>query len=143
METGKISDNFSSITENVKDYINLRIDLAKLILTEKIAQLAAFFLIAVIFFIRGIVLLSVVLINLDGIVNRLGFGVPSRLDLLCCQPRVAENCPTIPNIVRVPVRVLDDVLGVFGNKAHVSKPIICCVPDDLHHALKNEAVANK
>ncbi len=57
METGKISDNFSSITENVKDYINLRIDLAKLILTEKIAQLAAFFLIAVIFFILAMFLL--------------------------------------------------------------------------------------
>lgn len=51
MESEKISDNFSNLTENVKDYINLRIDLVKLIITEKIARLASFFLIAVIFFI--------------------------------------------------------------------------------------------
>ena len=57
METGKISDNFSSLTENVKDYVNLRIDLVKLILTEKIAKLASFFLIAVIFFILAMFLL--------------------------------------------------------------------------------------
>jgi uncharacterized membrane protein YqjE len=57
MEPGKISDNFSMLTENVKDYINLRIDLAKLILTEKIARLASFFLIAVIFFIFAMFLL--------------------------------------------------------------------------------------
>jgi uncharacterized membrane protein YqjE len=57
METGKISDNFSNLTENVKDYVNLRIDLIKIILTEKIAKLATFFLIAVIFFILGMFLL--------------------------------------------------------------------------------------
>jgi uncharacterized membrane protein YqjE len=45
------------LTENVKDYVNLRIDLAKLILTEKIARLASFFLIAVIFFILAMFLL--------------------------------------------------------------------------------------
>ena len=57
MEPGKISDNFSMLTENLKDYVNLRIDLAKLILTEKIAKLASFFLIAVIFFILAMFLL--------------------------------------------------------------------------------------
>ena len=57
METGKISDNFALLTENVKDYVNLRIDLVKLILTEKIAKLATFFLIAVIFFILAMFLL--------------------------------------------------------------------------------------
>jgi len=57
MEPGKISDNFSSLTENVKDYVNLRIDLAKLVITEKIARLSAFFLIAVIFFILAMFLL--------------------------------------------------------------------------------------
>ena len=57
MESGKISDNFASLTENVKDYVNLRIDLVKLILTEKIAKLASFFLIAVIFFILAMFLL--------------------------------------------------------------------------------------
>jgi uncharacterized membrane protein YqjE len=57
MEPGKISDNVSLLTENIKDYVNLRIDLAKLILTEKIAKLASFFLIAVIFFILAMFLL--------------------------------------------------------------------------------------
>ncbi|MCX6241527.1 MAG: phage holin family protein [Bacteroidetes bacterium] len=51
MESNRISDNVSSLTENVKDYINLRIDYIKLILTEKIAKLASYFLISVIFFI--------------------------------------------------------------------------------------------
>ncbi len=57
MEPGRISDNISLLTENVKDYVNLRIDLLKLILTEKIAKLASFFLIAVIFFILAMFLL--------------------------------------------------------------------------------------
>ena len=41
MEPNRISDNISSITENVKDYVNLRIDYVKLLLTEKIARLAS------------------------------------------------------------------------------------------------------
>jgi uncharacterized membrane protein YqjE len=57
MDSGKISDNFSQLTENVKDYVNLRIDLAKLIITEKLAKLVSFFLISVIFFILGMFLL--------------------------------------------------------------------------------------
>ena len=57
MEPGKISDNVSSLTENVRDYINLRIDLIKLILTEQLARLASFFLIAVIFFILAMFML--------------------------------------------------------------------------------------
>ena len=57
MGTGNISDNFSQLTENVKDYVNLRIDLAKLVLTEKIAKLATFFLIAIIIFILSMFLL--------------------------------------------------------------------------------------
>ena len=57
MAPGRISDNVSLLTENVKDYVNLRIDLAKLILTEKISRLASFFLIAVIFFILAMFLL--------------------------------------------------------------------------------------
>jgi hypothetical protein len=57
MEPGRISDNFSLLTENVKDYVNLRIDLAKLVLTEKLARLVSFFLISVIFFILGMFLL--------------------------------------------------------------------------------------
>ena len=57
MESGKISENFSLLTENVKDYVNLRSDLAKLIITEKLARLVSFFLIAVIFFILAMFLL--------------------------------------------------------------------------------------
>jgi hypothetical protein len=57
MDQGNISDNFSSMTENVKDYVNLRIDYVKLVLTEKFARLASFFLIAVIFFILAMFLL--------------------------------------------------------------------------------------
>ncbi|MCX6283769.1 MAG: phage holin family protein [Bacteroidetes bacterium] len=56
MEPNRISDNFSSLTENMKDYINLRIDYVKLLLTEKIARLASFFLLSVIFFILGMFL---------------------------------------------------------------------------------------
>jgi hypothetical protein len=45
------------LTENVRDYINLRLDLARLTLTEKMSQLLSFFLIMVIFFILGMFLL--------------------------------------------------------------------------------------
>ena len=57
MESTRISDNVALLTENVKDYVNLRIDLAKLIVTEKIAKLVSFFLISVIFFILAMFLL--------------------------------------------------------------------------------------
>lgn len=57
MEKRRISENVSLLTENVKDYVNLRISLLKLILTEKIAELTSFFLIAVIFFILAMFLL--------------------------------------------------------------------------------------
>lgn len=51
------SDNFSSLSQNIREYINLRIDYIKLVLTEKIAKLASFFLLAVIFFILAMFLL--------------------------------------------------------------------------------------
>ncbi len=57
MEPNRISDNVSSMTENVKDYINLRIDYIKILLTEKIARLASYFLMSVIFFILGMFLI--------------------------------------------------------------------------------------
>jgi hypothetical protein len=56
MDSSRISDNFSTMTENVRDYINLRIDYIKLVLTEKIAKLASFFLITVVFFILAMFL---------------------------------------------------------------------------------------
>lgn len=57
METGKISENVSALSDHVKDYVNLRIDLAKIIITEKMARLGSFFLLAVIFFILAMFLL--------------------------------------------------------------------------------------
>ena len=57
MAQKKISENFSSMTENIKDYVNLRIDLVKLVFTEKIAKFTSFFLIAIIFFILAMFLL--------------------------------------------------------------------------------------
>jgi hypothetical protein len=57
MESGKLSDNFSSLTENIKDYIDLQIDYLKLALTEKISKLASYLLIAVIVFILVMFLL--------------------------------------------------------------------------------------
>ena len=53
----KISENINNLTENVRDYVNLRLDLARLTLTEKMAQLISLFLISVIFFIMGMFLL--------------------------------------------------------------------------------------
>ena len=57
MESNRISDNFSSMTENVKDYVNLRIDYIKLLLTEKIERTASYFMMSVIFFILGMFLI--------------------------------------------------------------------------------------
>jgi len=57
MESNRISDNISTITENVRDYVNLRIDYVKLLLTEKIAKLASFFLVSIIFFILAMFLI--------------------------------------------------------------------------------------
>jgi hypothetical protein len=51
MESKTLSENFSELSGNVQDYINLRIDLLKLTITEKMASIGAFFMVAVIFFI--------------------------------------------------------------------------------------------
>jgi len=51
MECKKISDNFSEISENIKEYILLKIDILKLTLTEKFARLASFVVIMLIFFV--------------------------------------------------------------------------------------------
>ena len=51
MESQTLSENFSELSENVKDYINLRLDLLKLTVTEKMASIGSFFLVTVIFFI--------------------------------------------------------------------------------------------
>lgn len=51
MEPQTISENFSELSENVKDYLKLRLDLLKLTVTEKMASIGSFFLVSVIFFI--------------------------------------------------------------------------------------------
>ena len=56
MESNKISDNFSEIAENVKNYVQLRIDLLMLKITGKLSKLLSHLLITVIFFIIFILL---------------------------------------------------------------------------------------
>lgn len=51
MESQKLSESVTDLTEQVKNYIRLRIDLFKLNLTEKLATLVTTLLISVIFFI--------------------------------------------------------------------------------------------
>ena len=51
MESPKISESIAELTDQVKNYIQLRIDLFKLNLTEKLATLTTTLLISIIFFI--------------------------------------------------------------------------------------------
>ena len=50
MESQKLSDNFTEISENVKEYIRLRTDLLKLTLTEKLSMILSALFITVILF---------------------------------------------------------------------------------------------
>lgn len=49
MESNKFSDNVSGMAENIRDYVRLKLSLLKLSLTEKIARLASFIVIIVVF----------------------------------------------------------------------------------------------
>ena len=51
MEQKRISDSIAELTDQVKNYVQLRIDLFKLNLTEKLATLTTTLLISIIFFI--------------------------------------------------------------------------------------------
>jgi hypothetical protein len=51
MESPKFSESIADLTENVRDYVRLRIDLFKLDLAEKLSTLITTLLISVIFFI--------------------------------------------------------------------------------------------
>jgi uncharacterized membrane protein YqjE len=51
MEQKKISESIAELTDQVKNYVQLRIDLFKLNLTEKLATLTTTLLISIIFFI--------------------------------------------------------------------------------------------
>ena len=57
MESEGISENFSDLTGNVKKYIQLRLNLLKLKLTEKISRVVTFLLISLIFLILFLFLL--------------------------------------------------------------------------------------
>ncbi len=48
MEARKISDDFSSLSDNVKDYIRLKLELYKLIAVEGIAQLLSSIIISLV-----------------------------------------------------------------------------------------------
>jgi uncharacterized oligopeptide transporter (OPT) family protein len=49
MESNKISDNVSEISGNIKEYVRMKIDLMRLTLTEKMARLASFAVLIVVF----------------------------------------------------------------------------------------------
>jgi uncharacterized membrane protein YqjE len=51
MESPKISESIADMTDQVRNYVRLRIDLFKLDLTEKLATLTTTLLISIIFFI--------------------------------------------------------------------------------------------
>jgi hypothetical protein len=51
MESKRLSDNFNELSENVKDYIGLKIDLLKVSVTEKLALITSALMLSIIFFI--------------------------------------------------------------------------------------------
>lgn len=51
MESKKLSDNFNEMSENVKAYIQLKTDLLKISLTEKLSLITSALLLSIIFFI--------------------------------------------------------------------------------------------
>ena len=50
MEPRKISENFSALTGDVKQYIRLKLNLLKLVILEKASRLTSFFMLGAIFF---------------------------------------------------------------------------------------------
>jgi hypothetical protein len=51
MEQKKVSESIADLTQQVRDYVQLRIDIFKLALTEKLATLTTTLLLSIIFFI--------------------------------------------------------------------------------------------
>lgn len=51
MEFKKIPEHFSEITENIREYVHLKLDIMKLSVTEKVARLASYIVLMMIFFI--------------------------------------------------------------------------------------------
>ena len=51
MDSQRISDHFTELTESVKEYVQLRLDMFKLTLTEKMSRIFTFTIILMIFFI--------------------------------------------------------------------------------------------
>jgi hypothetical protein len=56
METKGISDNFNELTDNVKEYVRLKITEFKLTLVERTSILVSSFMLAIVFFILGLFL---------------------------------------------------------------------------------------
>lgn len=57
MESKKISDNFSDLTDNVREYVQLKIDLLKLTFTEKLARIASLLILSILMFMILIMIL--------------------------------------------------------------------------------------
>jgi len=57
METKKISENLSELTDNAKSYIQFRLNILKLDLTERLARLISSLLMSVIYFVVFICIL--------------------------------------------------------------------------------------
>jgi hypothetical protein len=51
MEQRKFTENLSDLSENVRTYVRLRVDLLKLVITEKMSYFGSFVMVAIIFFI--------------------------------------------------------------------------------------------
>jgi hypothetical protein len=51
METPKFSESVNTLSDHLKEYINLRVDLVKLILVEKLSRLTSLMLLFIIFLI--------------------------------------------------------------------------------------------
>ena len=49
MEPRKISENFNEMTGDVRKYITLKMDMFKLVITEKMSRLTSFFMLGIIF----------------------------------------------------------------------------------------------
>ncbi len=57
MSFSKIEDNFNTLTDEVKEHINLRMDYLKLLLTEKFSKVISSIFMSVIFFILAMFLI--------------------------------------------------------------------------------------
>jgi hypothetical protein len=57
MESRKFTENVSDLSDNVRDYVHLRVDLLKLLIAEKASYFGSFVMVAIIFFILSLFIL--------------------------------------------------------------------------------------